>query len=80
MPKCKKRLCRSDFLLVPVERIELPTFGLQNRWLKCGEIRDEVQNIVGRRPEIQRDSAVRPQSRSQRTVRWSGEGAANVRR
>ena len=29
--KCKKFLCGSDFLLVPVERIELPTFGLQNR-------------------------------------------------
>jgi len=33
--KCKKWLCCSAFLLVPVERIELPTFGLQNRWLKC---------------------------------------------
>jgi hypothetical protein len=33
--KCKKFLCCSDFLLVPVERIELPTFGLQNRGFRC---------------------------------------------
>jgi hypothetical protein len=34
--KFKKCLCCSDLLLVPVERIELPTFGLQNRGCAAG--------------------------------------------